>query len=166
MPPRRQTNLDAFETAKGPRPFATGARLHMKSGGLAMNRTTIKRVVFTRPFALAGLDGTHPAGTFVVETIEQLLEDISFPAWQWHSTVIRLHPKPGLTLNMPVDPEELNAALLQDAAPSTMMPFGIRFESFIRRAHRRDTKMLFASIKSIRTTHIADENAFSARREQ
>ena len=131
-----------------------------------MNRTTIKTVVFTQPFALAGLDGTHPAGTFVVETIERLLEDISFPAWQRCSTVIRLHPRPGLTLNMPVDPEALNAALLEDAAPSTMMPSGIRFESFIRRAHRRDTKKLFASMKSIRTTHITVENVFSARREQ
>lgn len=47
-----------------------------------------------------------------------------------------------------------------------MMPSGNRFESFIRRAHRRDTKMLFANMKSIRTTHIADENAFRAPREK
>jgi hypothetical protein len=131
-----------------------------------MNRTTIKTVVFTRPFALAGLDGAHPAGTFVVETNEELLEGISFPAWRRRSTVIRLHPKPGLTLSVPIDPEDLNAALLQDGVPSAVMPSGIRFESFVRRAHRRDTKMLFAGMKSIRTIHIADKNAFSSCREQ
>lgn len=81
-----------------------------------MMRTTIKTVVFTQPFVLIGLNGTHPAGTFAVETTEELLDGISFPAWRRRSTVIRLYPKPGLTLNMPVDPEELNAALLQDAA--------------------------------------------------
>jgi hypothetical protein len=43
-----------------------------------MNRTTSKTVTFTHPFVLDGLDGPHPAGSYAVETAEELLQALSF----------------------------------------------------------------------------------------
>jgi hypothetical protein len=63
-------------------------------------RTSKKTVTFRRPFALGGFDEALPAGAYSVETDEELLEGISFPAYRRILTVIRLHSKsdhPGFT---------------------------------------------------------------------
>ena len=45
-----------------------------------MNRCTSRRTVtFARPFSLRGIDGVRPAGTYTVETEEELIEGLSFP---------------------------------------------------------------------------------------
>jgi hypothetical protein len=38
-----------------------------------------RTVTFRRPFTVTGVDEVQPAGTYMVETDEELLEDLSFP---------------------------------------------------------------------------------------
>lgn len=106
-------------------------------------RTSSRTVVFTRPFILAGFEGTQAAGAYVVETEEEFQEGVSFPAWKRRLNVIQLHIEPGLTLNAMVGATELDAALMEDAAAA-----GIRFESRTRREHRINTKAYFGTLKS------------------
>jgi hypothetical protein len=44
-------------------------------------RTSTRSVTFRRPFFINGIDKRLPAGTYVVETDEKLLENISFLAY-------------------------------------------------------------------------------------
>ena len=84
-------------------------------------RTSEKTVTFTNPFVLGGFDEVLPAGVYSVETDEELLEGISFPAYRRILTVIHLHAepnKPGLARTMTVDPNDLDAALQRDQAPA------------------------------------------------
>jgi len=81
-------------------------------------RTSETTVTFRRSFVLGGFDEVLPAGTYTVETDEELLEGISFPAYRRILTLIRLHPHPGLTQTLTIDPNELNAALMRDQASS------------------------------------------------
>lgn len=80
-------------------------------------RTSMSTVTFSKPFILGGFDEKLPAGTYNVETDEELLEGISFLAYRRISTLIHLHAKPGhpgVTQTMTIDPNELNAALDRD----------------------------------------------------
>ena len=82
--------------------------------------TSKETVTFRRPFVLGGFDEVLPAGAYSVETDEELLEGISFPAYRRVLTVIHLHARsghPGLTRALTIDPNELNAALERDQAP-------------------------------------------------
>jgi hypothetical protein len=84
-------------------------------------RTSKKTVTFSRPFVLGGFDEVLPAGAYSVETDEELLDSISFPAYRRILSVIRLHAKPGhpgLTQTLTIDPNELDAALKRDQAPA------------------------------------------------
>jgi hypothetical protein len=45
-------------------------------------RTTSKTVTLLHPFNLTGMDNVQPAGTYTVETDEELLEPLSFPAYR------------------------------------------------------------------------------------
>ena len=86
-------------------------------------RTSKKTVTFRRPFVLGGFDEVLPAGAYNVETDEELLEGISFPAYRRVLTVIHLHPKPGrpgLTQTLTIDPNELDAAVERDRSPAEM----------------------------------------------
>ncbi len=81
-------------------------------------RTSEKIVTFKRSFVLVGLDQAQPAGSYSVETDEELLEGISFPAYKRTATRIRLRKnpgRPGVVETVKIDPEELNAALMRDA---------------------------------------------------
>lgn len=80
-------------------------------------RTTQKTVVFERPFFLTGL-GRQPAGPYTIETDEELLVAVSFPAYRRVLTLIHLHEVPGdprVTGIATIDPGELEAALEQDS---------------------------------------------------
>jgi hypothetical protein len=57
-------------------------------------RTSKKTVIFRRPFVLGGFDEVVPAGAYSVETDEELLEGISFPAYRRILTLIQLHAQP------------------------------------------------------------------------
>ena len=90
-------------------------------------RTSQKTVVFTRPFVLNGIIETQPAGDYIVETDEELLEGISFPAYRRVLTLIHLHEKPnrpGVRETLTIDPEELEAALKRDLAEAEIMADG------------------------------------------
>lgn len=79
-------------------------------------RTNRKTVTFARPFSLRGIDGVQPAGTYTVETEEELIEALSFPANRRVETVIFLPSRPGGTGQVAtVDPREPEAALAGDA---------------------------------------------------
>ena len=51
-------------------------------------RTTRKSVTFLHPFSLAGVDGKLEAGTYIVETVEELIDGLSFIAFRRVSTTI------------------------------------------------------------------------------
>jgi hypothetical protein len=81
-------------------------------------RTSRETVTFARPFSLRGVDGVQPAGTYVVETEEELIEGLSFPAYRRVATVMFLPAESGGTgwkQIAVVDSQELRAARERDA---------------------------------------------------
>lgn len=81
-------------------------------------RTSQKTVTFSQPFVLAGFDEVLPAGAYCVETDEELIEGISFSAYQRISTLLRLPSTRGpsqLSRAVAIDAGELEAALKRDA---------------------------------------------------
>ena len=62
-------------------------------------RSTRQTVTFTRPFSLPGIAGLQPAGSYVVETDEELLEGLSFPVYRRVATTIFLPTQPGGTVS-------------------------------------------------------------------
>ena len=89
-------------------------------------RTSEKTVTFKFPFTLRELSEAQPAGVYSVETDEELLEGMSFPAYKRIATRIRLHESPdhpGVVQIPRIDPIELEAALQRDAA-SAAIPAG------------------------------------------
>lgn len=83
-----------------------------------LTRSLRSTVVFRRPFMLRGLDRPLPAGIYDVETEEELLEGLSFPAYRRISTTITPRsPVPRTVLQAQlVDPLELEKALAADRA--------------------------------------------------
>jgi hypothetical protein len=80
-------------------------------------RTTETTVAFRRPFTLAAIDGVLPAGTYRVETDEELLEGLSFDAYQRVATMLHLPAMSapgGRRQVVNVDPVELAALLEAD----------------------------------------------------
>lgn len=82
-----------------------------------LNRTRREDMVFKRPFLLKGWTEPQPAGTYTVETEEELVEGLSFPAYRRVSTTITRHASRAGTLieAIPVDPRELARARTADA---------------------------------------------------
>ncbi len=82
-------------------------------------RTSRETVIFDRPFSLSGIDHVQPAGTYVVETDEELLPGLSFPAYRRIATLIVLPSRPGKGIPeqvVNVDPLELEVAQERDLA--------------------------------------------------
>ena len=82
-------------------------------------RTSHKTVTFTRPFSLSAIDEVQTAGTYTVETEEESLPGLSFPAWRRIATLIYLPWRPGgafVEQVVKIDPLELEAAQERDAA--------------------------------------------------
>ena len=118
-------------------------------------RTSTKTVTFKRPFVLGGFDEVLPAGNYIVETDEELIEGISFPAHRRILTVMHLHPKasdPGLTQTLTIDPNELDAALKRDQATAK-----IGLEANARQAHRIRKKAFFDAKRVERKASVAME---------
>lgn len=55
-----------------------------------MTRTSRKLMIFTRPFFLRTIDAVLPAGTYDVQTDEELVEGLSFLAYRRTGTWIHL----------------------------------------------------------------------------
>jgi hypothetical protein len=82
-------------------------------------RTSSKTVTFTQPFSLSGIDEVQRAGTYTVETSEEPLQGVSFPAYRRIETLIFLPSRPGGAIVervVNVDPLELEAAQERDAS--------------------------------------------------
>jgi hypothetical protein len=98
-------------------------------------RTTSKTVTFVHPFNLSGMDEEQPAGTYTVETDEELLQTSSLPAYKRVSTLIRLPARPRstvLTQIVEVNPLELAAVLARDAQPDETVPQPTRGAGVVR----------------------------------
>ena len=57
--------------------------------------TTRKTVTFTWPFLLSGIGEIQPAGTYIVETNEELLQEVSFAAYRRIESLLFLPARPG-----------------------------------------------------------------------
>lgn len=85
-------------------------------------RTTYRTLSFVHPFQLKDMDEPRPAGAYVVETDEERLQELSFPAYRRVATRLLLPSRPGgpfLNETIEVDPLELDAAQTRDAATTT-----------------------------------------------
>jgi hypothetical protein len=82
-------------------------------------RTSHKTVTFTQPFALSGIDEVQAAGTYTVETNEEPLQGVSFPAYRRMETLIFLPARRGgpfVERVVNIDPSELEAAQKREAS--------------------------------------------------
>jgi hypothetical protein len=81
-------------------------------------RTTRKSVTFRHPFALAEAGGKLDPGTYIVETLEELIEGLSFVAFRRVSTTIEITSKTygkAQRQVIAIEPSELEGALELDA---------------------------------------------------
>jgi hypothetical protein len=87
-------------------------------------RTTSRTVTFVHPFGLSGTDEVQPAGTYTVETDEELLQASSLPAYRRIATLLRLERTAGTVLTRIVEtnPVELAGALARDARLNETAP--------------------------------------------
>jgi hypothetical protein len=89
-------------------------------------RTSRKSVTFSQPFSLSGIDEVQPAGTYTVETDEELLPGLSFPAYRRIATLIFLPSRgrgPIVEEVVNIDPLELQAAQERDAGRHTLAEY-------------------------------------------
>jgi hypothetical protein len=70
-------------------------------------------LVFSRPFRLRGWKDPHPAGTYAVETEEELIEGLSFPAYRRVGTTLTREATPGGHCRqvIPVEPADIETAV-------------------------------------------------------
>jgi hypothetical protein len=78
-------------------------------------RITRKSVTFLHPFSLAGIDEKLEAGTYIVETLEELIDGLSFVAYRRVSTTIVTTDGQGARQVVTIDPRDLEAAQEKDA---------------------------------------------------
>ena len=77
-----------------------------------MTRTISQTIKFLHPFKLSAFELEQPAGSYLVETDEELLDGLSFPVYRRTATYLVLRGKSnGETTSqlLKVDPEELQA---------------------------------------------------------
>ena len=86
-----------------------------------INRTSEASVRFSRPFVIDGFALELPAGDYVIETEEELIQGLSFPVYRRVSTTLhvdRIPGRPGQKESWQIAPEALEAALNRDGAAS------------------------------------------------
>lgn len=79
-------------------------------------RTTHSTVTFGRPFQLAGMDTTAPAGVYKLDVEEEKLDTISFESWRRTAVVLQI-ARAGVTEYVALAPEALREALRRDGDP-------------------------------------------------
>ena len=102
-------------------------------------RTTSRTVTFVHPFDLSGTDEVQPAGTYTVETDEELLQASSIPAYRRIATLLLLERTTGTVLAQIVEtnPVELAGALARDAQPDETVPQQVHGEGVGSRKRAR-----------------------------
>ncbi len=78
-------------------------------------RTTPSSVSFSRPFELKGVDGPLPAGSYEVETEEEIIETLHRTVYVRVATLLIIRST-GMTRTVTVDPSDLETALERDRA--------------------------------------------------
>ena len=78
-------------------------------------RMTSTTVVFGRPFVLNGFERLEPAGSYIVETEEESIDDVSSAAWRRVATIMHV-TRAGATEYRRIDPGDLVKALARDEA--------------------------------------------------
>jgi hypothetical protein len=76
-------------------------------------RTTQRFVTFRHPFALEMTNGPVPAGVYLTETDEELMEATSRLAWRRLGTTIHVRAN-GVTQVVPISPAQLDELLVRD----------------------------------------------------
>jgi hypothetical protein len=82
-------------------------------------RTYTKTVIFHFPFKLDDDMKLQPAGSYQVDTDEELIEGLSFVAYKRVQTIIHLHSKSdnkALTRALTIKPSVLDKAIKRDKA--------------------------------------------------
>jgi hypothetical protein len=80
-------------------------------------RSSRRAITFLHPFNFAGLDGTQPAGTYIVVTEEEQITGISFEGWRRTETSLRLPAigrDTGVEQVIVINPQDLAEALARD----------------------------------------------------
>jgi hypothetical protein len=93
-----------------------------KAEDVISDRTLRSTVTFAHPFTLRCIDGIRPAGTYAVETDEELVLGLTVDAYRRTATYLFLSGRPGESIVSEVfhvDPEELRRALAEDAAATS-----------------------------------------------
>lgn len=82
---------------------------------------TTEVVEFHHPFLVSSRTGPMPAGQYRVETEEEMLDCLSFPAWRRTSMTIARHGLASgrLVQALAITPAELAAALAERGTPSS-----------------------------------------------
>ena len=84
-------------------------------------RTSSKFVIFNHPFKIGMLSEFQPAGSYQVDTDEELIEGLSFVAYKRILTIIHLHSKnklKSLTRALTISAKDLEIALQKDRSDS------------------------------------------------
>jgi hypothetical protein len=78
-------------------------------------RSHSKSVLFSHSFELKGIDRILPPGEYRIVMDEELIEELSFPAYRRVSTMIFVPAKSASSVEMvAIDPQELQAAQERD----------------------------------------------------
>jgi len=77
------------------------------------SRTIDRTVTFQRSFILSNADGQYPPGEYLVQTDEEMIDQLSFPAWRRIATMIHVR-RGGATQVVTVSPQELDLILSRD----------------------------------------------------
>jgi len=77
------------------------------------SRTIDRTVTFQGSFTLRNTDGSYPPGEYLVQTDEEMLDQLSFPAWRRIATMIHVR-RGGATQVVTVSPQELDLILSRD----------------------------------------------------
>lgn len=78
-----------------------------------ISQTTHKSVIFSEPFQLPEFETSLPAGTYDVETEEEVLEGNVHTAFRRRTTTLRIRNGAAIERH-PVNPEHLDAAWERD----------------------------------------------------
>jgi hypothetical protein len=82
-------------------------------------RRTVSSVTFAEAFVLEGADGIQPPGTYLIETVEEPLDNLTFLGFRRISTTITLPAVGAATLSrqvVSISPQELQAGSISDGA--------------------------------------------------
>ncbi|NIZ01301.1 hypothetical protein [Thalassospira lucentensis] len=89
---------------------------------MSISRTTHTTVTFAHPFRLPGYETDFPAGTYGIDTTEDLIEGLSFMAYQRVSTDLHYRTEKGVPFVekiFSIAPSALDAVLAKDKDKDT-----------------------------------------------